>query len=410
MFLAAAPYFMKRFKSNEWILSHFQSSITSVGCITNLLSMLILSNLQAKASYPKRIGSALIINIITFSLLALSTTYFRHVSAAVYLGFVLTMVFTTSLATGLIQNGAFAFASGFGRGEYIQAIMAGQGVAGVLPAIAQIISVLVAQPPSPAQSSSNPVQESSTAAFIYFLTATGISVFALLAFIPLVRRHNQLLERTMQAAMQASFSSTEEAERARRKVVGLWALYRKLHWLAAAVFTTFAVTMLFPVFTTRIPSVRDPTTPQDPPDADSSSTDIPLSFRPALFIPLAFLAWNLGDLLGRLAPLIPSLSLSRRPRLLFLSSLARLVFIPLYLACNIDGRGGLGPGRSDLFYLVVVQFGFGATNGWLGSACMMAAPEHVEEGEREATGGFMGLNLVGGLTVGSLLSFFVGGT
>lgn len=41
---------------------------------------------------------------------------------------------------------------------------------------------------------------------------------------------------------------------------------------------------------------------------------------------------------------------------------------------------------------------------------MMAAPEHVEEGEREATGGFMGLNLVGGLTVGSLLSFFVGGT
>src|SRR5436190_1065844 len=80
MFLAAAPYFMKRFKSDEWILAHFQSSITSVSTVTNLVSMLVLANLQLKASYPKRIGSALVINIVTFTLLALSTTYFRHVS------------------------------------------------------------------------------------------------------------------------------------------------------------------------------------------------------------------------------------------------------------------------------------------------------------------------------------------
>jgi solute carrier family 29 (equilibrative nucleoside transporter), member 1/2/3 len=394
MFLAAAPYFQKRFRSDDWILAHFQSSIISVSTVTNLVSMLILANLQSKASYQKRIAGALMINIVIFGLLALSTTYFRGVSAGVYLGFILTMVFCTALATGFIQNGAFAFAAGFGRPQYIQAIMAGQGIAGVLPPIAQIASVLAVPPPEPSEGVPRdtmppppipPPQQSSTAAFVYFLTAAAVCIAALLAFIPLVRRHNRLME----SRMMESITSIEEAERALRKVVSLWALYKKLHWLAAAVFMCFAVTMFFPVFTTQIVS-------NIPPD------EAPRLFQPASFIPLAFLFWNIGDLFGRLSTLLP-FSLRYRPALLFVVAVGRLGFLPLYLLCNVRGRGAVVP--SDVFYLFVVQLGFGLTNGWVGSSCMMAAPEWVEDGEREATGGFMGLNLVAGLTVGSLLSF-----
>ncbi len=61
------------------------------------------------------------------------------------------------------------------------------------------------------------------------------------------------------------------------------------------------------------------------------------------------------------------------------------------------------------FYLGVVQVLFGVTNGWLGSSAMMAAGEWVADGEREAAGGFMSLCLVGGLTVGSVLSFTAAG-
>jgi equilibrative nucleoside transporter 1/2/3 len=189
--------------------------------------------------------------------------------------------------------------------------------------------------------------------------------------------------------MMESITSIEEAERAQRKVVSLLTLYKKLHWLAAAVFLCFAVTMFFPVFTAQILSIRP---------AESA----PRLFQPATFIPLAFLFWNTGDLLGRLANLFP-FSLKRQPVLLFLVSILRLIFLPSYLLCNIGGRGALV--NSDVFYLLIVQLGFGLTNGWLGSSCMMAATEWVEEGQREATGGFMGLNLVAGLTVGSLLSF-----
>ncbi len=65
--------------------------------------------------------------------------------------------------------------------------------------------------------------------------------------------------------------------------------------------------------------------------------------------------------------------------------------------------------KSDFFYLGVVQLWFGISNGYLGSSCMMAAGEWVEEEQREAAGSWMGLCLVAGLTVGSLLSFTVGG-
>ena len=392
MFLAAAPYFQTRFSNNERILSSFQSAITSVGTVTNLTSMLILAQLQAKANYPRRIIAALLVNIVVFTLLAISTSYFRGVSSAGYLTFTLIMVFASSVATGLCQNGAFAFASSFGRKEYIQAIMTGQAVAGVLPSLAQIITVLSVPLPDnwdeEAQAASASGKGSSTSAFVYFLTATLISVLALTAVFPLVRKHNRILQSQMEASF-TSITSIEEAEQAKRKIVSMWTLYRKLHWLAAAVFLCFAFTMFFPVFTGKVLSVM----PED---------TAPRLFQPSAFIPLGFLLWNLGDLTGRLSTLLPWTP-KARPLYLFIFSLARGGQIPLYLLCNIKDNGAII--NSDAFYLIIVSYGFGLTNGWLSSSCMMGAGEYVEDGEREAAGGFMAVNLVAGLTAGSLMSF-----
>ena len=393
MFLAAAPYFQSRFRDNENILAHFQPAITSVGCVTNLSSMVVLAQFQKGASYPKRILSALALNIIVFSLLAISTSYFRAVSSTGYLVFTLIMVFSTSCATGLCQNGAFAFASSFGRPEYIQAIMTGQAVAGVLPSVAQILSVLFVPAPdhwASAETENATIDQNNiTSAFIYFLTATVISIIAFGSVIPLVRKHNHIIE----SQMMASMTSVEEAEQAKRKVVSMWTLYKKLHWLAASVFICFAVTMFFPVFTQKVVSVI----PED---------RAPRLFRSAAFIPLGFLIWNLGDLAGRLTTLLP-FSMRHRPIPLFVFSILRIGFLPMYLLCNIQGNGAII--KSDAFYLFVVQFWFGATNGWLSSSCMMGANDYVEGGEREAAGGFMAVNLVGGLTAGSLLSFAAAG-
>ncbi|PFH58400.1 hypothetical protein XA68_13717 [Ophiocordyceps unilateralis] len=388
MFLAAAPYFSSRFASDPWIEANFQSAILASSTLVNLGTLIVLTNLQREASYTFRINLALVINTIVFALLTCSTALFLDASPAVYLVFLLLIVAAASWATGLSQNGCFAFAASFGRPEYTQALMAGQSIAGVLPAVAQVATVLLFPPHH--HSTTDPVpSKGQTSAFVYFLTAVAISVAALVALAALVRRHRAMLDSRLPNGMAASVTSIQDAERAARKVASLWHLFAKLRWLAVGVALTFAATMFFPVFTTKTLSVHPGAAPL---------------FRSAAFIPLAFLCWNLGDLGGRVLAVLP-FSLRHKPFLLFVLSVLRIGQLPLYLLCNIGGRGAAVP--SDFFYLVVVQLLFGMTNGWLGSSFMMAAGEWVEPGEREAAGGFMGLCLVVGLTVGSFLSFTI---
>jgi len=404
MFLAASPYFQHRFHTSQPLLSAYLPTLLSVSTVTNLLSVGILTKLQSRANYPNRTMLSLILNVIGFTLLALSTVTFRNVSPGVYFGFLMTMVFLASLAAGLCQNGIFAHVSGYGVEEYTQAIMAGQAVAGVLPCLAQIISVLSIPSPEPTSQTDGttpPVpQESGKSAFAYFLTATVISCAALLAFVFLLRRHPVFSKSLKAISAETSTASLteEDTEAPARKVVGLWTLFLKLKPLASAVFLTFAITMFYPVFTQQITSVHAGG------NAESDDTLPPL-LQPSCFIPLAFLLWNTGDLTGRLLTLSPSLNLTRHPRTLLTLSITRIVFIPLYFLCNIQNRGAAI--KSDYFYLVMVQFAFGVSNGYLGSSCMMGAAAYVEAEEREAAGGFMGLCLVGGLTAGSLLSFAV---
>ena len=356
--------------------------------------MLALSKMQKNASYPRRISTSLIINIVVFAILSVSTLI--KTGAGSYFGFLLVAIFATSFATGLIQNGLFAFSSGYGRSEYTQAIMMGQAVAGVLPPLAQIISVALVSNKKNADAS----DESPTSALIYFLTATAISISAVLAFFYLLRRKDRtdaITAATKATGDRASegnalngtprLSTSAHSDQAEEKpTIPLMTLFKKLFFLALAVFLCFAVTMVFPVFTASIQSLSG---------IDS-----------ALFIPLAFLLWNGGDLLGRLVTLSPKASLTHYPFALFCIAMARLVFVPMYFLCNIKGRGATVD--SDIFYLVIVQFLFGVSNGYLGSSCMMGAGDWVASEEKEAAGGFMGLMLVGGLTIGSLLSFLFG--
>lgn len=308
-------------------------------------------------------------------------------------------LFADGLYSGLCQNGIFAYVSGFGQPQYTQGIMTGQGVAGVLPCIAQIVSVLSVQGPksvpapsdgvpSPDPPAPGPQPVKSGAALAYFLTATIISVATLFAFSYLATRHRK-------PNSQHSATTTPETPdepQPERKAVSMRLLARKLYWLAGGVFLVFAVTMFFPVFTQRIFSVRPP-------------TDLPAYLQPATFIPLAFLFWNIGDLVGRMLTAVPALSLIHRPRIVFILAVLRIAWIGLYHLCNVRGQGAVV--NSDIFYLIIVQMLFGLSNGYLGSMCMIGAGEWVEPEEREAAGGFMSLCLVAGLAVGSLASFFI---
>ncbi|KAJ5937256.1 hypothetical protein N7454_004911 [Penicillium verhagenii] len=366
MMLAAAPYFHQRFESNKWTSTNYQSSILSVSTVTNLATAYTLAKVQKNVSYPWRITVSLLMNCMLFTVLAVSTIFFKDVSAKGYFAFLMVMVWAISLATGINQNGVFAYVSSFGREEYTQAIMSGQGVAGVAPCIVQIISVLIVPKKAPGAEAMSP-----KSAFIYFITATIVSVGTLLAFLYLLRKRPDLQLKSTEDENETLVDHGHVPD----KTVGLWTLFKKLRYLAIAVFLCFVITMIaFPVYTSSILSVNDPE-------------------KSRMFDPMLVA--------------VPGLSLSHRPWIAFIFSVARVGFIPLYLFCNVKGQGALV--SSDFFYLFIVQLLFGVTNGYLVSSCMMGTGYWVAPHEREAAGGFMNMMLVGGLTAGSLLSFLVGG-
>lgn len=384
MFLAAAPYFHYRLQSDPWAASHYQPSITSVSTIANLGMVITLAKIQENVSYPRRIVLSFTIHIFVFTLLALSTVIGKDVSAGAYFNFLMIMAFGASMGTGINQNGVFAYVLMFGRKEYTQAIMAGQGVAGVLPSVVQMLLVLAVPGKKNGLDSS---QDPSKSAFVYFITATAISSCALICFLYLLKR-----ESGRESLLPNEDDESILSEHVDRKIVSLQDLFKKLRWTALSVFMCFAITMVYPVFTATIESVH-------------SGAGRSRLFEPSAFVPLGLLAWNTGDLIGRVLVLIPQISLMHRPRALFIFAIARSGFIILYLLCNIHGRGAVV--QSDVFYIFIVQLLFGVSNGYLGSSCMIGASQWVSPEEKEPAGGFMVVMLVGGLTAGSLMSFFV---
>ncbi|KAI7596183.1 nucleoside transporter family [Hortaea werneckii] len=199
-------------------------------------------------------------------------------------------------------------------------------------------------------------------AFAYFLTATAISVVTLLAFFYLYARNRQ------PERLQDNTTPDNSDEPEERKEIPLRVLFRKLFWLASA---------------------SSPNSSY--PSGRKSSNRRSYSQQASSLLPSS----------------VPSLTLAHRPKIVLVLAFSRIGFLGLYHLCNIRGRGAVV--ESDFFYLVVVQLLFGLTNGYLGSTCMIGAGQWVEPEEREAAGGFMGLCLVGGLTAGSLASFFAAG-
>ena len=385
MFLASAPYFQYRFEASPWIENNFQSSILVVSTLFSMSSMILLTRAQKSASYPRRTWIALMINLVTNLLLTISSVTFKTTVGG-YFGFMLVMVAMSGVATSLQQNALFSIASGLGREEYVQGLMAGQGVAGVAPCIVQIISVLSV---SQDEGEGDGTERAARSAFTFFLTAVGVALVAMLALSYLMQRHQQLL--SIKAPIEAHGEDDSEPG-LKNHSVSLQVLGRKLKYYASALFLCFGLTMVFPVFAQEIYS-------------NVPENEAPRLLQRASFIPLALLLWNTGDVIGRSTALIPRLRLTYAPKLALAVAVGRFGFLPLFFLCNIKGRGAVV--ESDFFYLVVVQFLFGLTNGWLGSACMMAAPHWVEDSEKAVTGGFMSLVLVSGLTVGGLCSFLV---
>ncbi|KAG8535861.1 hypothetical protein GDO81_027594, partial [Engystomops pustulosus] len=86
---------------------------------------------------------------------------------------------------------------------------------------------------------------------------------------------------------------------------------------------------------------------------------------------------------------------------------ARLVFLPLFMLCNVMPRSYLPVYLAhDAWYICIMVF-FALSNGYLASLCMCFGPKKVNVHEAETAGAIMAFFLSLGLALGAGFSFLL---
>ncbi|ODQ77154.1 hypothetical protein BABINDRAFT_10308 [Babjeviella inositovora NRRL Y-12698] len=384
-FLSASAYYGERFKAHAFLSANYSSTMMTVSTITSMVGNVVLARRQTK-DYALRLVRGQVLAIIVFFVMAFTCVAFLHVSPFFFFPFLMVMVFVSSVATCVAQNGCMALVNVMGP-LYANAVMVGQAVAGVLPSIALILSILLVE------KSNKPVAEEPEAnwgLFLYFIASCVVSGASIVLFKVSATDSGYANADEANVEEHSSFELDSDESPGISRLIPLMFLWYRLKYIVLSILLTFCVTLAFPVFASTVESVR----------ADSAWR----VFSKQIFIPMAYLVWNMGDLAGRVACVLPVFCV-KAPAMLMAYSLARLAFIPLLFMCNVKNRGAWV--HSDLFYMAL-QFLFGFSNGQLSSLCFMSVGTYFQnDDEKAAAGGFSTIFLSAGLATGSLLSYVI---
>ena len=273
------------------------------------------------------------------------------------------------------------------RDNFTASNMAGQGLAGVAPALA-VVLVALSSSGTPDEGCVAPHIDK--AAVIYFVASALLFGAAVAAF-GVLERSTRYIASGLNEAMVVTEEDEEEAEVDLDTPLvesdgDITQVCRSIALPALAVFLVFTCTLsVFPALTslTRAPSNAN-------------------SLHKRLFVPLLFLEFNALDTIGRASAACFEAPSSRT--LVLLSSL-RFAFVPCFIFDDIE-KGPSGPAvlqTTAVPFLLMAPFAL--SNGLLAALALTAAPPLVAASDRELAGNLMGLFLVLGLSCGSLLSF-----
>lgn len=417
--ITATPFFLSRLEGSP-MRSTFNSYLSTTFMASNFGFLAHATATAKQSSNARRVlASMLWLAFLTVTLTA-STYIPSH--PGIFFAFVLLNGSMQAAAGSYLQTGVIAVASLFGH-RTMQATMSGQAAVGVAVSGIQVISAWASthgkpvpgpQAVSPPPPFGRRPEEVSASAFFaistLFLLASA-AVHAWMVRLPVYRavlvqaaignRDSPSLEDSHESESRESLMHDQGARKVIRgsrtsQVLRMAKLNLPYNFAVAYVFVvTLAV---FPPITISIQSTNPGT-------------------HPLLFGAAHFLVYNLGDFFGRSLCSFPKLLVWSYRRLLAFS-LARTLFIPLFLMCNIHWAASASlPAspiiNSDFLYMLILLL-FGLSNGYVSSMCMMSAPSvahnpllqgRADDVDVAAT--VASFCLVGGLTIGSLASFAV---
>ncbi|GAB5370814.1 hypothetical protein AAMO2058_001525600 [Amorphochlora amoebiformis] len=440
-FISASGYFNSRLNSTAFSVN-FLNFFGVAYNITNMVSLALLTYTSA-GRWPARykVLYPFLVVLLTFLVqTAMSMIPPSSLSGNSFFAISVILVTICGGANALIQAGLFGLAAKLPV-MYVQGLMAGQGMGGVVPSLLVVATVAL----SPATEGTPTYENMRWSGFAFFGIASITALLAvfgylLLEHIPLVHYHSalnpvesdddalnsaDLLESEMgveesETALLAANTLAEEEKRnptkknkyldsipALRRIAST-RTYIDIRYMAWGVFVNFTISLaVFPSITANIYS----------PEANAHKVDGEIKYNANppegrfygdLFVPVyCFLLFNIFDFLGRfMAGKCPQL-LPRQ--ILFPLSLSRAVFIPLFMMCNVVevGTSYMPVVFSHIAWPILFITLLAFSNGFLCTLEFMNAPSMVPEVLQSTAGRMMCFFTSSGLLFGCVVSFFL---
>ncbi|XP_035412235.1 equilibrative nucleoside transporter 1 isoform X1 [Cygnus atratus] len=381
--------------SHSYLQSMFDNFMTLCAMVPLLVFTCLNSFIHQRIPQQIRILGSL----VAIGLVFLITAIMVKVAMEPLPFFVFTMisiVFINSFGA-ILQSSLFGLA-GLLPANYTAPIMSGQGLAGIFAALAMIFSIAIgAQQPE---------------SFIgYFTTACAAIVLAVFSYILLPRtdffRYYSMKDKTEYHVYNAELETKRDLikkdelngmEQNSSKIIpvhspdeksSVISIFKKLWLMAVSVCLVFTVTIgVFPSVTAKVHTSL----------GEGNEWGL-------YFIPVScFLMFNLFDWAGRSLTALftwPGKDSYLLPAMVIL----RVIFIPLFMLCNVQPRDYLPVVFShDAWYIIFMIF-FSISNGYLASLCMCFGPKKVLAHEAETAGAVMAFFLALGLALGAAISF-----
>lgn len=422
--ISATDYWDRRMCGSHFSKSHM--NFFSIGFnIANVTFMFLCVRYQHRFSLAKRIVISTMTLAVIFLFITLNVLIGPDkMDGDTLFGITMVLVLLTGAADSIFQAGIFGLAACLPP-IYSQAVMAGQGLAGVTSAVSLVITVYAgSKAPGNQVDVCSPPEDYELVkwnSFAFFLFSSLILVACVFGFVvlnnhPFVRfyttRRDTILtgsemdyesqptqtsdgESTsdnIQDATAVLYDDPADITPALNTPTDSMSIFRRMKHLWFAVLLVFMCTLaVFPTVTSQFQSTTDSDSP----------------FFKALWIPIScFLNFNVFDFLGRIsAGFYPQRWLvAGNGKWLLPACICRLIFIPAFLLCDL--KGGVTPNvfMGDTWPLVIMML-FAFTNGYFASLCMMMGPKHVETHQMATAGTVMAFGLNIGLCLGSFSSF-----
>uniref|UniRef100_A0A671YPH7 Solute carrier family 29 member 1a n=1 Tax=Sparus aurata TaxID=8175 RepID=A0A671YPH7_SPAAU len=356
--------------------SKFNNVMTLCAMVPLLIFTCLNSFIHQRIPQKLRISGSLTVIFVVF----LITAILVKVDVAPLPFFTITMIKIICINSfGAILQGSLFGLAGILPASYTTPIMSGQGLAGAFAAFSMICAL----------ASGSALQDSS---FGYFITACVVILLAIMSYLALprmVRLHVtvELFFAESPAEKRPVVSLMDEEPKPSVSVINI---FKQIWVMALSVCFIFTVTIgTFPAVTVEVKSTV----------ADGGV------WGETYFIPVScFLLFNMMDWAGRSLTAVcmwPGKDSFWLPVLVGL----RVVFIPLFMLCNVQPRYYLPVWFShDALYIIFMIF-FSFSNGYLASLCMCFGPKKVAQHEAETAGAIMAFFLSLGLALGAAVSF-----